>query len=121
MWMQMDVKQQSLRLMLMHGMHPLRCNMKVVILQIYALIHFESFSDFKSLYVFSNNPNWIEVKKHIIEYKLNMSNRDGLPAYYDSYNPEELEKVIDTHSKFVDYQQKNKRKNISEFTQTTTV
>ena len=37
-----------------------------------------------------------------------MSNTDELPLYYDTYNPEELETVIDTQSKVVDYQKKNK-------------
>ena len=52
------------------------------------------------------DPNCIEVKTHV-EYKLKMSNTDELPLYYDSYNPEELEKVIDTQNKTVDHQQKN--------------
>ena len=60
------------------------------------------------------DPNWIEVKKHL-EDKLKMSNSDELPLYYDSYNPEELEKVIDTQSKVVDYQKKNKQKKFYRF------
>ena len=57
------------------------------------------------------DPNWIEVKKHL-EGKLKMSNADELPLYYDSYNPEELEKVIDTQSNVVDYQKKNEPQSI---------
>ena len=70
---------------------------------------------FSKVYIWSPtihiDPNWIEVKKHL-EDKLKMSNSDELPLYYDSYNPEELEKVIDTQSKVVDYQKKNKQNKI---------
>ena len=44
-----------------------------------------------------------------------MNNSDELPLYYDSYNPEELENVIDTQSKVVDYQKKNKPKKCSKY------
>ena len=38
-----------------------------------------------------------------------MSNTDELPLYYDPYNLEGLEKVIDTQSKVVDSQRKNEQ------------
>ena len=50
------------------------------------------------------------VKKHPGD-KLKMSNTGQLHLYYDSYNPEELETVIEAQSKVVDYQKKNKQNN----------
>ena len=44
---------------------------------------------------------------------LKTSNNDELLLYYDTYNPEELEHVIDTQSKVVSFQKKNKQNHIS--------
>ena len=39
-----------------------------------------------------------------------MSNSEELPLYYDHYQTEDLEKIIDTQSKVVDYLKKKNSK-----------
>ncbi len=73
---------------------------------------------FSKVYIFSPtvnvDPLWNNVKKYL-EDKLQMSNSEDLPLYYDHYQTEDLEKVIDTQSKVVDYLKKKKsKKNISD-------
>ena len=65
---------------------------------------------FERIYIFSPSINvdhtWQPVKKYISE-KI-MKSDDEPEFYYDTYDPESLEKIIDNQKKIVEYQ-KNKK------------
>jgi len=65
---------------------------------------------FERIYIFSPSINvdhtWLPVKKYISE-KINKSD-DEPEFYYDTYDPESLQKIIDTQKQIVEYQKKQK-------------
>mgnify|MGYP001402539408 CR=1 FL=1 len=69
---------------------------------------------FERIYIFSPSINvdhtWQPVKKHISE---TIDKKDDEPDfYYDSYDPESLEKIIESQTKIVEYQKKHNHKQI---------
>ena len=69
---------------------------------------------FERIYIFSPSINvdhtWQPVKKHISE---TINKADEEPNfYYDSYDPENLEAIIDSQTKIVEYQKKHNHKKI---------
>ena len=54
---------------------------------------------------------WNAVKKYIREV-MNFCTDRG-PTYFEEYNPEALNKIIQTQHKVIDYQKKNKQKNLN--------
>ena len=63
---------------------------------------------FERIYIFSPSINvdhtWLPVKKYISE---TINKTDEEPNfYYDSYDPENLEAIIDSQTKIVEYQKK---------------
>ena len=67
---------------------------------------------FERVYLFSASINvdhtWLPVKTYL-DSKINLS-EDEPPLYYDTYDPESLQAIIDTQRKIVEHQ-KNKRSN----------
>ena len=69
---------------------------------------------FERIYIFSPSINvdhtWLPVKKYISE---TINKADEEPNfYYDSYDPENLEAIIDSQTKIVEYQKKHNHKKI---------
>ena len=69
---------------------------------------------FERIYIFSPSINvdhtWLPVKKHISE---TINKKDDEPNfYYDTYDPENLEAIIDYQTKKVEYQKKHNHKQI---------
>ena len=69
---------------------------------------------FERIYIFSPSINvdhtWLPVKKHISE---TIDKKDDEPNfYYDSYDPESLEAIIESQTKIVEYQKKHNHKHI---------
>jgi len=69
---------------------------------------------FERIYIFSPSINvdhtWLPVKKHISE---TIDKKDDEPnLYYDSYDPESLEAIIESQTKIVEYQKKHNHKHI---------
>ena len=69
---------------------------------------------FERIYIFSPSINvdhtWLPVKKHISE---TINKKDDEPNfYYDTYDPENLEAIIDSQTKIVEYQKKHNHKQI---------
>ena len=69
---------------------------------------------FERIYIFSPSINvdhtWLPVKKHISE---TINKKDDEPNfYYDTYDPENLEVIIDSQTKIVEYQKKHNHKQI---------
>ena len=69
---------------------------------------------FERIYIFSPSINvdhtWLPVKKYISE---TINKTDEEPNfYYDSYDPENLEAIIDSQTKIVEYQKKHNHKKI---------
>ena len=69
---------------------------------------------FERIYIFSPSINvdhtWQPVKKHISE---TIDKKDDEPDfYYDSYDPESLDKIIESQTKIVEYQKKHNHKQI---------
>ena len=69
---------------------------------------------FERIYIFSPSINvdhtWQPVKKHISE---TIDKKDDEPDfYYDSYDTESLEKIIESQTKIVEYQKKHNHKQI---------
>ena len=69
---------------------------------------------FERIYIFSPSINvdhtWQPVKKYISE-KI-MKSDDEPEFYYDTYDPESLEKIIDNQKKIVEYQKNKKTQKI---------
>ena len=71
---------------------------------------------FARIFIFSpsvhNDPTFVEVKKY---QKDNMKVDDEKEKlYYDTYQPEELEEIINTQRKIIHYMKEQKLKNVSE-------
>lgn len=65
---------------------------------------------FERIYIFSPSievdHTWLAVKKYISD---NITKSDDEPEfYYDTYDPQSLEKIIDTQKKIIEYQKKQK-------------
>ena len=69
---------------------------------------------FERIYIFSPSINvdhtWLPVKKYISE-TINKAEEEP-NFYYDSYDPENLEAIIDSQTKIVEYQKKHNHKKI---------
>ena len=69
---------------------------------------------FERIFTFSPSihvdDTWNAVKKYIREVMNVDTNRE--PTYFEEYNPEALNKIIQTQHKVIDYQKKNKQKNL---------
>ena len=70
---------------------------------------------FSRIYIFSPSINvdynWIPVKQYIAN-EMKVQETDDDKFYYDSYEPEALEHIIDTQHKIVEHMKKNKYKNL---------
>ena len=69
---------------------------------------------FERIYIFSPSINvdhtWLPVKKHISD---TIDKKDDEPNfYYDSYDPESLEAIIESQTKIVEYQKKHNHNRI---------
>ena len=69
---------------------------------------------FERIYIFSPSINvdhtWLPVKKHISD---TIDKKDNEPNfYYDSYDPESLEAIIESQTKIVEYQKKHNHNRI---------
>ena len=69
---------------------------------------------FERIYIFSPSINvdhtWLPVKKHISE---TINKKDDEPNfYYDTYDPENLEAIVDSQTKIIEYQKKHNHKQI---------
>ena len=67
---------------------------------------------FERIYIFSTtasvDDNWIPVKRYITDH-LKVDN-DKERYLFDDYDPQALQKIIDTQLKVIEYQKKNKIK-----------
>ena len=71
---------------------------------------------FSRIYIFSPSINvdqtWAPVKKYIEDHDLCGEDETCL---FDHYDPEELENIIETQRKVVEYMKKKKKKTLSDF------
>ena len=70
---------------------------------------------FSRIYIFSPSidvdSTWLPVKEHI-EKEMKVKHSKEEPIYFQDYNPEELQKVIETQHKVIDYMKKQKHKKL---------
>ena len=70
---------------------------------------------FSRIYIFSPSidvdTTWLPVK-HYIEHDMKVQNTKEEPIYFDHYDPEELNKIITTQHKVIDFMKKKNIKKI---------
>ena len=70
---------------------------------------------FSRIYIFSPSievdSTWLPVKQYI-EKDMNVQNTKEEPIYFDHYDPQNLNNIIDTQHKVIDYMKKQKHKKI---------
>ena len=68
---------------------------------------------FSRIYIFSPSitvdATWIPVKQYI-EKEMKVQHTEEDPIYFDHYNPEDLEKIIQTQHKVIEFQKKQKHR-----------
>ena len=70
---------------------------------------------FSRIYIFSPSievdSTWLPVKQYI-EKDMNVQNTKEEPIYFDHYDPQNLNNIIDTQHKVIDYMKKHKHKTL---------
>ena len=70
---------------------------------------------FSRIYIFSPSievdASWLPVKDYISKH-MKVEHTDEEPIYFDNYNPEDLQKIIETQHKITDYMKKSDSKKL---------